>query len=106
MTQLQPSRGIPYVVMDNDTLNSISLKFDTTPAELARLNKRTLASYSIFPGDVSAIFPGAVQSVDCAAQLFVCVCVCVCVVIAYFYQDSTICRLCSASNSKSIFRVV
>ena len=39
--------------MDSDTLNSISLKFDTTPGELARLNKRPLAGFSIFSGDVS-----------------------------------------------------
>ena len=38
--------------MDGDTLNSISLKFDTTPAELARFNKKTVAGFSIFPGDV------------------------------------------------------
>ena len=38
--------------MDGDTLNSISLKFDTTPAQLARFNKRTLAGFSMFTGDV------------------------------------------------------
>ena len=52
LTQLSPAHGIPYVVMDGDTLNSISLKFDTTPAQLARFNKRTLAGFSIFTGDV------------------------------------------------------
>lgn len=40
--------------MDNDTLSSIAVKFETTPAELARLNKKPLGVNStIFTGEVS-----------------------------------------------------
>ena len=41
-------------VMDNDSLSSIAVKFETTPAELARLNKKPLGVNStIFTGEVS-----------------------------------------------------
>ena len=40
-------------VMENDTLSSIAVKFETTPAELARLNKKPLgATSAIFSGEV------------------------------------------------------
>lgn len=39
--------------MDSDTLNSIAIKFETTPTDLARLNKKPLANFTIFSGDVS-----------------------------------------------------
>lgn len=39
--------------MDHDTLNSIAVKFETTPAELARLNKKPLGPTStVFTGEV------------------------------------------------------
>lgn len=47
----QPQNTIPYVVMDCDTLNSISVKFDTTPGEIARLNRKTVAG-TVFSGEV------------------------------------------------------
>ena len=53
MSHTPPAHGIPYVVMEGDSLNSIALKFDTTPAVLARLNKRSQAGFSLFPGNVS-----------------------------------------------------
>jgi hypothetical protein len=40
--------------MELDTLNSIAVKFETTPAELARLNKKPLGPTStVFTGEVS-----------------------------------------------------
>ena len=40
-------------VMETDTLNSIAVKFETTPTELARLNKKPLgATSTIFTGEV------------------------------------------------------
>jgi hypothetical protein len=63
LAQLSPAHSIPYVVMDGDTLNSISLKFDTTPAQLARFNKRTLAGFSMFTGDVVYV-PDGEEEVD------------------------------------------
>ena len=39
--------------MENDTLVSIALKFDTTPGEIARINNKLLAGFScIHPGQV------------------------------------------------------
>lgn len=39
--------------MENETLSSIAVKFETTPAELARLNKKPLgATSAIFTGEV------------------------------------------------------
>ena len=39
--------------MECDSLNSIALKFDTTPSEIARLNKKPPGlSFSLFPGEV------------------------------------------------------
>ncbi len=40
-------------VMDRDTLNSIAIKFETTPSEIARINRKHQGpSFVIFPGDV------------------------------------------------------
>ena len=38
--------------MENDTLVSIALKFDTTPGEIAHINNKLLAGFSIHPGQV------------------------------------------------------
>ena len=40
----------PYTVRGSDTLTSVAARFDTTPSELASLNK--LHSRLIFPGQV------------------------------------------------------
>ena len=43
-------------VMERDSLNSIALKFDTTPSEIARLNKKPPGlSFSLFPGEVGLL---------------------------------------------------
>ena len=40
-------------VMDSDTLISIALKFDTTPAEIARVNKKPFfGNVPVYPGEV------------------------------------------------------
>ena len=42
--------------MDNDTLVSIALKFDTTVSEIARINKKPLmGTFPIYPGEVSLL---------------------------------------------------
>jgi len=39
--------------MECDTLNSIALKFDTTPSEIAHLNKKPPGlAFSLLPGEV------------------------------------------------------
>jgi LysM repeat protein len=43
-----------FQVTDNDTLEKVALRFNSTPSELRQLNK--LATRTIFPGQVSAIF--------------------------------------------------
>ena len=40
-------------VMDRDSIQSIAVKFETTPSEIARINKKQTLTFSIFPGDVS-----------------------------------------------------
>lgn len=40
-------------VMDRDTIQGIAVKFETTPSEIARINKKPTLTFSIFPGDVS-----------------------------------------------------
>ncbi len=40
--------------MECDTLNTIALKFETTPSKLAQVNKKASgSSFVLFPGDVS-----------------------------------------------------
>ncbi|XP_062321125.1 oxidation resistance protein 1a isoform X1 [Osmerus eperlanus] len=50
MSFQRPKGTIEYTVESRDTLNSISLKFDTTPNELVQLNK--LFSRAVVPGQV------------------------------------------------------
>ncbi|XP_016095705.1 oxidation resistance protein 1-like [Sinocyclocheilus grahami] len=50
MSFQRPKGTIEYSVDSRDTLNSISLKFDTTPNELVQLNK--LFSRNVVPGQV------------------------------------------------------
>ncbi|XP_043117744.1 oxidation resistance protein 1a isoform X2 [Puntigrus tetrazona] len=50
MSFQRPKGTIEYSVESRDTLNSISLKFDTTPNELVQLNK--LFSRNVVPGQV------------------------------------------------------
>lgn len=46
--------------MECDTLNSIALKFDTTPSEIAHLNKKPPGlSFSLFAGEVCWVWPAA-----------------------------------------------
>ena len=40
-------------VMERDTIQGIAVKFETTPSEIARINKKPTLTFSIFPGDVS-----------------------------------------------------
>ena len=47
-----PAAG-PAQVMDRDTIQGIAVKFETTPSEIARINKKPTLTFSIFPGDVS-----------------------------------------------------
>ena len=39
-------------VMEHDTLNGIALKFDTTPSQLAHLNRKQLGMVTLIPGEV------------------------------------------------------
>ena len=55
-------------VMDRDTLNSIALKFDTTPSEIAQLNRKHHGASSV------ALIPGEVPT-------YVRACTCLCVII-------------------------
>lgn len=50
MSFQRPKGTIEYSVESRDTLNSIALKFDTTPNELVQLNK--LFSRAVVPGQV------------------------------------------------------
>ncbi|KAJ8394669.1 hypothetical protein AAFF_G00044720 [Aldrovandia affinis] len=50
MSFQRPKGTVEYSVESRDTLNSISLKFDTTPNELVQLNK--LFSRAVVPGQV------------------------------------------------------
>ena len=45
--------AIVLQVMDRDSIQSIAVKFETTPSEIARINKKQTLTFSIFPGDVS-----------------------------------------------------
>ncbi|KAH7636295.1 tbc and lysm domain containing protein [Dermatophagoides farinae] len=46
----QPQGTIEYVVAANDTITSVAARFQTTPSELARINRRS--GHFIFPGQV------------------------------------------------------
>lgn len=46
----QPQGTIEYLVSGNDTLASVAARFQTTPSELARINK--ISSRLVFPGQV------------------------------------------------------
>ncbi|KAK3913640.1 Oxidation resistance protein 1 [Frankliniella fusca] len=47
---LQPLNTITYTVKASDTLTSVAARFDTTPSELAKMNR--LATRLVFPGQV------------------------------------------------------
>lgn len=58
-------------VMDHDTIQGIAVKFETTPSEIARINKKHTLTFSIFPGDVSCyIWLSIITSILCAHFLF------------------------------------
>ncbi|XP_037532366.1 oxidation resistance protein 1a isoform X2 [Nematolebias whitei] len=64
----RPKGTIEYSVESRDTLNSISLKFDTTPNELVQLNK--LFSRAVVPGQVLYVpDPDWVSSVGSSPSL-------------------------------------
>ncbi|UYV65899.1 hypothetical protein LAZ67_3005842 [Cordylochernes scorpioides] len=46
----QPKNTVEYVVQASDTLSGVAARFETTPSELANLNR--LASRMIFPGQI------------------------------------------------------
>ena len=58
--------------MECDTLNSIALRFDTIPGELAHINKKPSLSSFLFPGMVCLC-------VSMSMVMYVCVSVSVCV---------------------------
>ncbi|KAA0710089.1 Oxidation resistance protein 1 [Triplophysa tibetana] len=64
----RPKGTMEYVVESRDTLNSISLKFDTTPNELVQLNK--LFSRAVVPGKVLYVpDPEYISSADSSPSL-------------------------------------
>ncbi|KAF3840193.1 hypothetical protein F7725_018910 [Dissostichus mawsoni] len=68
MSFQRPKGSIEYSVESRDTLNSISLKFDTTPNELVQLNK--LFSRAVVPGQVLYVpDPEYVSSVGSSPSL-------------------------------------
>ncbi|XP_071061918.1 oxidation resistance protein 1a isoform X2 [Pseudochaenichthys georgianus] len=68
MSFQRPKGSIEYSVESQDTLNSISLKFDTTPNELVQLNK--LFSRAVVPGQVLYVpDPEYVSSVGSSPSL-------------------------------------
>uniref|UniRef100_A0A8C6TVZ7 Oxidation resistance protein 1 n=1 Tax=Neogobius melanostomus TaxID=47308 RepID=A0A8C6TVZ7_9GOBI len=68
MSFQRPKGTIEYSVESRDTLNSISLKFDTTPNELVQLNK--LFSRAVVPGQVLYVpDPEYVSSVGSSPSL-------------------------------------
>ncbi|XP_051641130.1 oxidation resistance protein 1 isoform X10 [Manacus candei] len=66
---IQKPRGtLEYSVESRDTLNSIALKFDTTPNELVQLNK--LFSRAVVPGQILYVpDPDYISSVDSSPSL-------------------------------------
>ncbi|KAF7656288.1 hypothetical protein LDENG_00044020 [Lucifuga dentata] len=68
MSFQRPKGTIEYSVESRDTLNSIALKFDTTPNELVQLNK--LFSRAVVPGQVLYVpDPEYVSSVGSSPSL-------------------------------------
>ncbi|XP_066547588.1 oxidation resistance protein 1a isoform X2 [Amia ocellicauda] len=68
MSFQKPKGTIEYSVESRDTLNSISLKFDTTPNELVQLNK--LFSRAVVPGQVLYVpDPEYISSVESSPSL-------------------------------------
>ncbi|XP_051949502.1 oxidation resistance protein 1-like isoform X2 [Xyrauchen texanus] len=64
----RPKGTMEYVVESRDTLNSIALKFDTTPNELVQLNK--LFTRAVVPGKVLYVpDPGYISSADSSPSL-------------------------------------
>ncbi|XP_077051238.1 oxidation resistance protein 1b isoform X2 [Siphateles boraxobius] len=64
----RPKGTMEYVVESRDTLNSIALKFDTTPNELVQLNK--LFSRAVVPGKVLYVpDPGYISSAESSPSL-------------------------------------
>ncbi|XP_055019378.1 oxidation resistance protein 1a isoform X4 [Boleophthalmus pectinirostris] len=68
MSFQRPKGTVEYSVESRDTLNSIALKFDTTPNELVQLNK--LFSRAVVPGQVLYVpDPEYVSSVGSSPSL-------------------------------------
>ncbi|KAJ8291066.1 hypothetical protein GJAV_G00020990 [Gymnothorax javanicus] len=68
MSFQRPKGTIQYSVESRDTLNSIALKFDTTPNELVQLNK--LFSRAVVPGQVLYVpDPECISSVGSSPSL-------------------------------------
>ncbi|XP_067393482.1 oxidation resistance protein 1 isoform X2 [Emydura macquarii macquarii] len=68
MSFQKPKGAIEYTVESRDTLNSIALKFDTTPNELVQLNK--FFSRAVVPGQILYVpDPEYVSSVESSPSL-------------------------------------
>uniref|UniRef100_A0A663N5B9 Oxidation resistance protein 1 n=1 Tax=Athene cunicularia TaxID=194338 RepID=A0A663N5B9_ATHCN len=68
MSFQKPKGTIEYSVESRDTLNSIALKFDTTPNELVQLNK--LFSRAVVPGQILYVpDPDYISSVESSPSL-------------------------------------
>ncbi|XP_068253386.1 oxidation resistance protein 1 isoform X9 [Nyctibius grandis] len=68
MSFQKPKGTTEYSVESRDTLNSIALKFDTTPNELVQLNK--LFSRAVVPGQILYVpDPDYISSVDSSPSL-------------------------------------
>ncbi|XP_056617779.1 oxidation resistance protein 1a isoform X5 [Triplophysa dalaica] len=68
MSFQRPKGTVEYSVESRDTLNTIALKFDTTPNELVQLNK--LFSRNVVPGQVLYVLdPECVSSVGSSPSL-------------------------------------
>ncbi|KAM6350271.1 oxidation resistance protein 1 isoform 3-T3 [Podargus strigoides] len=68
MSFQKPKGTIEYSVESRDTLNSIALKFDTTPNELVQLNK--LFSRAVVPGQILYVpDPDYISSADSSPSL-------------------------------------
>ncbi|XP_030301811.1 oxidation resistance protein 1 isoform X2 [Calypte anna] len=68
MSFQKPKGSLEYSVESRDTLNTIALKFDTTPNELVQLNK--LFSRAVVPGQILYVpDPDYISSVDSSPSL-------------------------------------
>ena len=56
--------------MDRDTIQGIAVKFETTPSEIARINKKPTLTFSIFPGDVSYYYKNIVSTCSIVCTQF------------------------------------